>query len=251
MQSSCNPVTYPPLKAIWAFSENNIVFTSGGSIGWFDGTKIRTDCTIRPLLTGSINKLWGSSNDLYVVGNNGNIAHYNGSQWIKLESGTDLDIYDIWGDYNEKVNEFKIYAVASKLLVNQEKRIIRIDKTGIVPLSTNGIPSNLTGIWFKNKVFYVVGSGMFRKNDIELSSEWKAFHYGLTNYHISDIRGNDYNDIIAAGSFGELVHFNGINWKSYTDETYMNGSWGGTIKGNIVVCSGLKDNQTIILIGRR
>src|SRR5690606_8070722 len=50
MFSTCNPINYPPLKAVLPFSENNIVFTSGGSIGWFNGIDIRTDCTLRPLL---------------------------------------------------------------------------------------------------------------------------------------------------------------------------------------------------------
>jgi hypothetical protein len=240
------------IKTIFAFNGNDIwTFSIAGSYShYISGNWVTEFVNERD---GSGNKLWGtSSSNLYLVCTNGGISHYNGNTWTKIESGTNLDIYDILGAYNEKINEFEIYAVASKVLVNQEKKIIKINKTdNVTSLSTNGIPSNLTGIWFKNKVFYVVGSGMFRKNDIESSSEWKAFHYGLTNYHISDIRGNDYNDIIASGSFGELVHFNGINWKSFTDETYMNGAWGGTIKGNIICCVGLKDNRAIITIGKR
>lgn len=236
-------------RSILAFDENNIWITSGSQITKWDGVRQ----TFRHTTPVSINKLWGTDNrNIYAVGYNGQIAHFNGTNWQRIESGTDLNIYDIWGDYKEKINEFEIIAVASKVLVNQEKKIIKINKTDdVTSLSTNGIPSNLTGIWFKNKVFYVVGSGMFRKNDIESTSEWKAFHSGIINYHISDIRGNDYNDIIASGSFGELVHFNGINWKSYTDETYMNGAWGGTIKENIICCVGLKNNKAIVTIGKR
>ena len=103
MLSACNPVTHPPLRAIWTFSENNIGFTSGGSIGWFNGTSNRTDCTIRPLLTGSINKICGSSSsDLYAVGNNGNIAHYQNGIWTKVESGTTGNLYDVWGIRDQK-----------------------------------------------------------------------------------------------------------------------------------------------------
>src|SRR5690606_5158442 len=47
------------------------------------------------------NKIWGtSSNDIYFVGRNGSIVHYNGSPgadgWTKIESGTDLSLSDIW-----------------------------------------------------------------------------------------------------------------------------------------------------------
>lgn len=200
-----------------------------------------------------INKIWGSgSNDLYVVGNNGNIAHYNGSQWRRIESGTSLHIYDIWGDFNKEISDYEIYAVCSKVAVNFDKRIIRINKLGeITSLSTNGIPSNLTGIWFKNKSFYVVGSGMFRNIDITGTKGWKPLHYGITNYHLNDIRGNDLNDIVVYGDFGELLHFNGVSWKTFINETYMYGAWGGTIKGNIICCVGLKDNKAIITIGKR
>lgn len=244
---------YNPIHSVFTFNANDIWFCGNGVIHWNGNNFVPMPISTDVWGPHQMNKIWGrGGNDLYIVGSGGNIAHYKNGSWTKIESGTTLDIYDIWGTYNEKITEFEIYAVASKVLVNQEKKIIKINKTyNVTSLSTNGIPSNLTGIWFKNKVFYVVGSGMFRKNDIESTSEWKAFHYGLTNYHISDIRGNDYNDIIASGSFGELVHFNGINWKSYTDETYMNGSWGGTIKENIICCVGLENNKAIITIGRR
>ncbi|MEJ5306669.1 MAG: hypothetical protein WHV63_12175, partial [Ignavibacteria bacterium] len=102
--SSCNPVDYPPFRSIIAFSDTEIVLTSGGSIGWFNGRTNRTDCGIRPLLTGAINKLWGSSSsDLYAVGNNGNIAHWDGVRWRKIESGTDVDLLDVWGTPDGKV----------------------------------------------------------------------------------------------------------------------------------------------------
>jgi len=95
---NCSAVEYPMLDAIWAFSKNNIAITNGGSIGWFDGNTVNLDCEVNPLLTGSINKIWGtSSSDLFVVGNVGNIVHYNGSSWSKIESGTERTFFDIWG----------------------------------------------------------------------------------------------------------------------------------------------------------
>jgi len=37
--SACSSIHYAPLKSIYAFSENNIVVTSGGGMWWFDGNK--------------------------------------------------------------------------------------------------------------------------------------------------------------------------------------------------------------------
>jgi hypothetical protein len=116
-----NTIVFSAIYSIYAFNENNIFFTDGGEIIHFDGISYKQDCSINSLLTGKINKLWGtSSSDLYAVGNNGNIAHYNGTKWTKIESGTDLNINDIWGDYNKKTREWEILAVGGNILHGSE-----------------------------------------------------------------------------------------------------------------------------------
>ena len=96
---SCSAVTYPMIKAIWAFSENNIFLTNGGALAIFDGTNTRLECGINQLLDGAVNAIWGSSpEDVYFVGGHGRIIHYDGSGFIRLESGTDVDLLDIWGN---------------------------------------------------------------------------------------------------------------------------------------------------------
>ena len=67
-----------PAKAIWVFNENDIwIAMNGDQIARIEnGTQTKTMCLPWSFV---INKIWGSSsNDLYVVGNNGNIAHYGG-----------------------------------------------------------------------------------------------------------------------------------------------------------------------------
>ena len=71
----------------------------------------------------SMNKIWGSSsNDLYVVGNNGKIAHYNGTSWQRIESGTTLNINDIWGDFNEKTQSGRFWQWLQIFLVGSRRR---------------------------------------------------------------------------------------------------------------------------------
>jgi len=36
----------------------------------------------------------------------------------------------------------------------------------------------------------------------------------ITQYHMDCIRGNKLNDIIVTGAYGEVLHFNGLSWKS-------------------------------------
>ncbi|MDP3832221.1 MAG: hypothetical protein Q8Q47_13215, partial [Ignavibacteriaceae bacterium] len=87
-----------PIRTIFAFNDNDIWFS--GYMRYLNSQFI--ELAIPNLLMGwQINKLWGtSSDDLYAVGNGGNIAHWNGSSWKKIESpigtsGTDLTLLDI------------------------------------------------------------------------------------------------------------------------------------------------------------
>lgn len=71
----CNQTHKAPYQAtsIFKFSDNTIAIASNASQITYisNGEQDRIDC-----IPSSINKIWGtSSNDIYVVGNNGNIAH--------------------------------------------------------------------------------------------------------------------------------------------------------------------------------
>jgi hypothetical protein len=240
------------IRTIFYFNENDIwTFSIAGSYSHWNGNNWETEFVNERDGTGI--KLWGtSSTDLYLGCSNGGITFYNGIKWQKITSGTNLDIYDIWGKYNSTIGEYEIIAVAAEVGVSFEKKILRINMNGsVTSLPTEGIPYSIHGIWFKGKNYFVVGSGMYKKYDINSSSNWTAIHQGISNYYIETIRGNDLNNIIACGAFGELLHFNGISWKSYVNITSINGSIGGKIKGNTICCYGFNDSKAIVIIGRR
>ena len=53
--------------------------------------------SVREQVLDQVLKIWGKSeSNIYCVGRSGAIYNYIGSNWQKIESGTDLDIYDIW-----------------------------------------------------------------------------------------------------------------------------------------------------------
>ena len=87
-------------ESVFAFNENDIWFSGGViSLGWTIYSISNSNQCLRVHM--QMNKIWGSSsNDLYIVGNDGNIAHYNGSSWTKIESGTIVDLFDVWGSPN-------------------------------------------------------------------------------------------------------------------------------------------------------
>ncbi len=251
---ACSAVEYPPLKAIYAFSANNIVITNGGSIGWFDGNTVRLDCGVNPLLTGAINKMWGSSsNDLYVVGNSGSIAHYQNGVWSKVESGTATNLNDIWGYYDRIDNEESVLSVASNIMHLGEYRLLAIsNNTAHDTLNWTYNDYWLKTVWFKNKYspVYIGGGGIkvYKRN------YWEEQH--ISNNFIQCIRGTDVNDIFASGDNGFLGHFNGIQWHIY-NELYSETVFLRTvIRGNTVIIvgynfSGLQVGEAILVIGKR
>jgi hypothetical protein len=150
-----------PASSIIAFSEDEIwVAQRGDQI-----TKIENGIQKQAICmpwTFSINKIWGtSSNDLYVVGNNGNIARYQNGQWTRIESGTDLHIYDIWGEQTEN-GEYEILCVASNVSINQGKKVLQITKTNIIHINDMGLPWSLSTVWFiPERKYFIGGDGFY------------------------------------------------------------------------------------------
>jgi len=241
--SACNAVDYAPLKAIFAFSETNMIVTSGGSIGWFNGRTNKPDCSIRTLLTGSINKMWGTSNnDLYVVGNGGNIIHYDGISWKKIESGTATNIYDVYG-ITDKNGSQRIFCAVSDFETTL-KGILEISNNQINTLTSN-IFGNIYTAWALNtNQLFAGGHGLFKyRNNV-----WTKVNIDASL--IYRIRGDAVNNIFAVGGSGLITHFNGVNWQNQNVEAGASFK-SCNMKGKTIVTVGEKNSKAIIAIGKQ
>ena len=120
------------IKAIFVFNNTDVWFAADAVFHW-DGTSSVAVFSYNNLtpsgLQPGINKLWGtSSSDLYGVGNAGAIVHYNGSSWSKIESGTNMNIIDIWGDKNPFTGKTEIICGAYNQIPRSESDIIRSEE---------------------------------------------------------------------------------------------------------------------------
>lgn len=244
---NCGPITdlLERASAVIAFEKNN-VWVSAGTLHHFSGDSWSQQGGI--LGVGSSNSFWGKDSlNMFFAGNNGFIATYEKGIWQKIESGTELDIEDIHGN-----EEQGVVAVASELFESLDKAILRIKKDQTVePLSTEGIPEPISGIWFdETGVAYIVGSGMFRKPRLESPTAWQAFHRPITNNYMDAIDANGLNDIVVSGNSGEVLHFNGAVWTSW-----QNGLAGTLydidIHQNLVVAAGFDGGKAFITMGKR
>jgi hypothetical protein len=241
-----------PATSIIVFNENDIIISAGGRqlIRINGETQIKTICAPFSII---INKIWGtSSNDLYVVGSYGNIARYYNGNWYKIESGTDLHFNDIYGAADPKTGELQILAVGSR---NNPmgKCIFQISGNKAEEISTEPIQGQLISIWFKpGRHYYVVGDGIYEKRLLS-ENKWNNEPLEITRYGTSGVRGNALNDVFVVGAFGEILHYNGISWKSFLNELgLINGSYRPIVcKGDLVVIAGGEGSQAKILLGKR
>lgn len=157
-----------------------------------------------------------------MVGTNGSIAHFNGTSWEKLESGTTLDIQDIYGAKNEKTGEWEIIAVAGNYYISNDRKILRISENSATSISDNGINWALNGLWFvPGKQYWVVGDGIWNKRLNLNSSKWDDRFFNITTYVTNRIRGTGITNVFFCGAYGDCFHFNGANWHSYRPQTNL------------------------------
>jgi len=249
-----------PLEGIFAHSATDIwvagsIPIHGNGINWV-GYDIQT-------LVGAgatVSKAWGtSSTDMYFVGRAGNIAHYDGVRWRRIESGTGLDMRDIWGATNPRTGELEILALASTVTPQvQGSMILKISGHSATPISTTGMSPDMFSIWFvSGRRYYAVGAGIHQKRMLS-DSAWVAYPPGVvTHYFSGEVRGQDVNDVFVVGSFGEVVHYNGRSWFRYFSQVPLAVDYLGfvEVKHNLMVATGQIsigiNTRGIILIGRR
>jgi len=147
--------------------------------------------------------------------------------------------------------------VASNYGSSLYKEILQIKDNIVIKIPTSTQMWPLLTTWFiPNRQYYVAGSGIYQKRLLS-DSTWKNEALDITTYATTSIRGNEINDVIGVGAFGDLVHFNGMGWKNdYEEPLLSNGSYTNVaVKGDLIVSVGGNqisiNSVAVILVGRR
>lgn len=258
-------IKYPPFRAICAFSADKIIISTGGVAALFDGEKATTDFRINPLLNGVINRICGKSpNDFYVVGELGTIVHFYNGNWQKIESGTKLDLFDIYsldgkdfwiaGGSFENNTGILLKGSGSVFNIQAEGRFMpkeQIFKPYFAGIAKTIWISSSNTIYFGGHLLQKMNSGQMSLvkslpgNDIGLNgdSRYQGF--------ISQMRGNNDNDLLMIGERNTIRHFNGITWQQIglpfdPDSGYM---WlTVAMKNNTAVVAGRSYSRAIIMV---
>ncbi len=198
---------YTPIHSILAFSENDIWFEAG--IHWNGEKYISKKININ--FPSHVNKMWGtSSNDFYIIGNNGLIAHYDGRSWQRIESGTETTIQDIWGIPDPYTGEWLILCAASPGYGISNAGIIRIKPDQTVEKFTWVSGRAVRSVWFESSYnIFTCGSGIFRKRKSTKDGWEEIGGINVIPAQTERIRGTKINDVFVVGHFGYIAHFNG------------------------------------------
>ncbi|HTP81023.1 MAG TPA: glucosyl transferase [Bacteroidota bacterium] len=242
--------TSAPAEAIWCFNDSDVWIASSNSqiTTWNGKSQGAIMC-----LPVSVSKMWAvNKNALYTVGPLGQIGFYDGATWTKIESGTTLDIRGLWGVVDPMTGEPSLVAVASNgAMIPQGKKLLSVQGLTVSAVSDSGLAYSISGTWFLPGQYYVVGDGLF--TTAALGQVWREDSTQPLLYK-NAIRGNAANDIVVAGSYGLLSHYNGSSWKQYTgaDIPSFNGEYTAVdMKGHMLVAAGWMDQKAVVLVGLR
>ncbi len=202
-----------PIKGIIYFSENDIWMVNGYPMHW-DGNV----WTLYPLhdygMQVAVEHIWGtSSNDLYFVGLNGSIVHYDGENFVKMDSGTDVDLKDVAGTPDGE------YVFVAGRNDSGESIALMIHDFHVETLyEGEGAISEPYGVILSvsvnNSIAYFATSSLLWKYNFSTVNSViiPGDEIFLDNRTIKKIVVNNQNDIFIMTNWAEQIHYNGNTW---------------------------------------
>ncbi len=181
--------------------------------------------------------IWGASTtDVFMVGDHGMIAHFDGISWRRMKSGVNDNLAGVWGASHDDV-----------FAVGASGTILHYDGTSW-RLMAAGMPVDLVSIWGRSgsDVFAVSSYGLVFHydglswtimdagdrswlndvwcapgSDVFVTTNWKILRWNGTRWILdleaspgeafSMIRGSSGSNVYAAGD--GLVHYDGYEWR--------------------------------------
>jgi hypothetical protein len=166
---------------------------------------------------GTFRDIWGASPvDVYAVGDEGTILHFDGTTWSVMESGTTGGFGTVWG-----TSASDVYAAGGA-----DQAVYHYDGTswGVVA-GTEG--SQPWGVWGSSATdIYAMCMGSILHYDGASWSPMANILGAIAGW------GSSPTDVYAVG-WGTIVRYNGTTWSTMASEgTLFNGVW-GTSAGDV------------------
>ncbi|MDA3871033.1 MAG: hypothetical protein PF551_01605, partial [Candidatus Marinimicrobia bacterium] len=224
-----------------AFNKNDIWISSGSQIAHWNGNiQDTTICNT----SVSINAIWGSSSDnIYFVGNNGSIVHYDGSDFEKIESGTEVELTDIIGYGNDiwicgftQTDE----TVIMKNTDNGFERWYSNPYNEYINYDNSKISGPIISIWTDSEKYLwaITYWGLYLIDSDDPYSFKIYSNINAWNGYIFSLSGNAKNDLFFCGDRTTIWHFNGVSNHYYEE-----------LKGDISLRKVKSSNEIVVIVG--
>jgi hypothetical protein len=224
---------------IWGFSKNDIYVAgyswllTGNNELFLSSLIIHYDGSVWKIILedstnqGYLHKIHGNSkNNIWAVGGNASVYHFNGASWIRKPFPDSLDCHAVFCMPNNQVymtyeyNDRQINGLLIEHFGEYVNDMIYTKDTCRITIK-NG---NMVGYKFGYKAMWGV-----ENNKLISVGPWYWKYTGAgwnliysTTYPLNDIKGITWNDIYEVGDHGIIINFNGKEW------TYI-GKYGSTI----------------------
>lgn len=198
----------PPLeygKSIWGSSADDI-FAAGTTddaahILHYDGstwTKMDMPETPDGSNTGLMRIMGSSANNVFAVGADGSIFHYDGMSWEYISTSPNYFFEDLWVDDSG----------IAHMVCSETGSVFRFDGDNLEKLYQDS-DLFLRGIWGDNQGnLFVAGDVILKYN----GAGWEMMA-SPTDKPISRIWGTRETDIYAVGADDTILHYNGVEWR--------------------------------------
>jgi hypothetical protein len=214
----------PPMYYILGFSQDDLWMVSGIPHHW-DGINWSKyhlwDMGVLSPNDGILTKIWGtSSSNLYFVGGKGTIVHYDGSQYRRMESGTDAALKDIDGIYDPETGQTRIWVAGTGVLLYSEGETWEVIWDFDHPFFKDNY-KNPTAIYIPDNKSIIIATWNGSKTKVTLHRQesFNIYHTLVNNddIYILSMSGNNMNDFFMAGTYTEVAHYNGLMIHSFSE----------------------------------
>jgi len=220
------PQGYPQaLSIIHYFSENDIWFSISTLPVHWDGNEYYMYTPVNDNYPGGsiIQAMWGTStNNMYFVGTGGGIVHYDGSEFTKMESGTDTNLRDVCGIGSED-NTISLWA--SGMSATHGTTILSLnDNTWshwftrpfpeCLEFDEHKISGTINGIWTdSNKDLWAITMHGLYQINTENPDDFMIYPAPEIAWgdYINNMDGSASNNIFFSGQNSNIWHFNGVS----------------------------------------
>lgn len=208
--------------------------------------------------------IWGNSLDnTFFTYYSGGIAHYDGTKFTVMNSGTTTDLRDIDG------NDERVYIAGFKRTAGYERLILEYkDGQWSKLLKSETVDGNLNiGDFGRfNAVKVLDGIAVFTSAAMATIKYYyrDQFYDGTPSqwtvlrdcYEIENMDGNAVNDLAYFTQGGEIVHYNGgyyLKIFDYSEMGYPGSVYfcSGDFKGDVICAVGEGYGKGVVVIGRR